>query len=80
MQYSAIKSAAFTLNFHLLQVMGRHRRAHPSCPFVLNLSNNVPLATSPQPPQMKVEIFYRGWGVGVRGDYSKDLKYRNQTQ
>ena len=30
--------------------MGRHRRSNPSCPFVLNVSNNVPLASSPQPP------------------------------
>lgn len=31
--------------------MGRHRRSQPACPFVLNVSNNVPLSTSPQPVQ-----------------------------
>ena len=33
------------------QVMSRHRRTKPDCPFVLNLSNNVPLSPSPQPVQ-----------------------------
>ena len=32
------------------QVMARHRRSKPDCPFILNVSNNVPLAISPQPP------------------------------
>jgi baculoviral IAP repeat-containing protein 2/3 len=30
------------------QVMMRHRTAKPDCPFVLNISDNVPLAPSPQ--------------------------------
>ena len=33
------------------QVMSRHRRTKPDCPFVLNHSNNVPLSPSPQPLQ-----------------------------
>lgn len=32
------------------QVMARHRRSQPDCPFVLNLSNNIPLSPSPMPP------------------------------
>ena len=47
--------------FNLLQVMGRHRRAQPLCPFVLNLSNNVPLATSPQPPP-HIQVRFT-WGL-----------------
>ena len=38
------------------QVMGRHRRSQPGCPFVLNVSNNVPMSTSPQPPSQQQQI------------------------